>query len=102
LHPSAFILHPSDVVRNPIDAFLLASLRRKGLGFAPEASRAVLIRRVTYDLIGLPPAPEEVAAFLADRRPDAYERVVDRLLADPRYGECWARHWLDVAGYADS
>jgi mono/diheme cytochrome c family protein len=89
-------------VRNPIDRFVLADLERRGLTYAPEADRRTLLRRVTFDLIGLPPTPEEVDAFLSDRRPDAYERVVDRLLADPRYGERWARHWLDAAGYADS
>lgn len=87
---------------NPIDSFLLADLQKKGLSFSPEADRKTLIRRLTYDLIGLPPTPDEVRAFEADKRPDAYEQVVDRLLADTRYGERWARHWLDVAGYADS
>ena len=89
-------------VRNPIDAFVLARLEAKGLRHAPEADRRTLIRRVSYDLIGLPPTPEETDAFLADKRPDAYERVVDRLLASPRYGERWARSWLDVARYADT
>jgi uncharacterized protein DUF1553/uncharacterized protein DUF1549/cytochrome c len=89
-------------VRNPIDAFLLAKLEEKGLSFAPEADKATLLRRVTYDLTGLPPAPAEIDAFLKDDSPDAYEKVVDRLLASPRYGEQWGRHWLDVAGYADS
>ena len=69
---------------------------------APEADRVALIRRVTFDLTGLPPTPEEVAAFLADPRPDAYERLVDRLLESPHYGERWAQHWLDLAHYADS
>jgi mono/diheme cytochrome c family protein len=89
-------------VRNPVDRFVLAELERRGLSLSPEADRRVLIRRVTFDLIGLPPTPEEVDAFLADTRPEAYERLVDRLLADPRHGERWARHWLDTAGYADS
>jgi len=89
-------------VRNPIDRFLLADLERAGLSYAPEADRRTLLRRVTYDLIGLPPTPAELDAYLADTAPDAYERVVDRLLADTRYGERWARHWLDTAGYADS
>jgi hypothetical protein len=89
-------------VANPIDAFLLRDLRKRGLSFSPPADRRTLLRRITFDLIGLPPTPAEVDAFLADRRPDAYERVVDRLLADPRYGERWARYWLDTAGYADS
>ena len=89
-------------IRNPIDAFILAKLRTQGLDFAPDADKAVLIRRVTLDLTGLPPTPEEVDIFVNDTAPDAYEKVVDRLLASPTYGERWARHWLDVAGYADS
>jgi mono/diheme cytochrome c family protein len=87
---------------NPIDAFLLIRLREKGLTFTSEANRITLIRRVTYDLHGLPPTPEEVDAFVKDAAPDAYGKVIDRLLASPRYGERWGRHWLDVAGYADS
>ena len=89
-------------VSTPIDAFLLAKLRGQKLAFAPEADRATLIRRASFDLTGLPPAPEEVAEFLADKSPTAYERMLDRLLASPHYGERWGRHWLDVAGYADS
>ena len=89
-------------VVNPIDAFLLDRLQQDGLSFSPEADRRTLIRRLAFDLIGLPPSPEEIDAFVADRAPDAYERLVDRLLADPRYGERWGRHWMDVAGYADS
>jgi hypothetical protein len=89
-------------IRTPIDAFILARLEVKGLTLSPDVDRAVLLRRVYFDLIGLPPAPEEVQAFLADARPDAYERVVDRLLASPHYGERWGRHWLDAAGYSDS
>ncbi len=89
-------------VRTPIDAFILARLEAKGLTLSPDADRAVLLRRIYFDLIGLPPSPEEVKAFLADTRPDAFERVVDRLLASPHYGERWGRHWLDAAGYADS
>lgn len=92
----------SDRIRTPIDAFLLAKLQEKNLGFAPEADKRTLIRRVTLDLTGLPPTPEEVDAFLADSASDAYEKLVARLLASPAYGERWARHWLDVAGYADS
>jgi hypothetical protein len=88
--------------RNPIDAFLLARLQREGLRPSPEADKRTLIRRVTLDLTGLPPTPEEVAAFLADTRPDAYERVVDRLLASVHYGERMAVKWLDVARYADT
>ncbi len=87
---------------HPIDAFVNAALATKKLQAAPPASRRALLRRVTYDLTGLPPAPEEVDAFVQDSRPDAYERVIERLLASPRYGERWGRHWLDVARYADS
>jgi hypothetical protein len=89
-------------VRTPIDAFILAKLEAKGLALSPDADRTALVRRLSFDLIGLPPAPEEVDAFLADSRPDAYERLVDRLLASPHYGERWGRHWLDAAGYSDS
>lgn len=88
-------------VRNPIDAFVLQKLEAKGLTLAPEADRLTLIRRATFDLTGLPPEPADVAAFVADTSPRAYENVIDRLLASPRYGERWGRHWLDVAGYAD-
>jgi hypothetical protein len=89
-------------VRNPIDAFLLAQLEKRGLGFSADADRVKLIRRATFDLIGLPPTPEEVAEFVNDQSPRAYENLVDRLLNSPRYGERWGRHWLDLAGYADS
>ncbi|WP_435005542.1 PSD1 and planctomycete cytochrome C domain-containing protein [Tundrisphaera lichenicola] len=95
------VAHPGDV-RNPIDAFLLARLEQDGLTFAPEADKPSLIRRATFDLTGLPPSVEEVEAFLADTAPDAYDRLIDRLLASPHHGERWARHWLDVVGYADS
>ena len=91
-----------DRLRNPIDAFLLDGLEREGLTFNADANKRVLVRRLYFDLHGLPPTPQQVAAFLADNRPDAYERLVDRLLASPRFGERWGRHWLDVAGYADS
>jgi hypothetical protein len=95
------VLNPKSV-RTPIDAFLLARLEAQRLAFAPAADKRTLLRRVTCDLTGLPPTPEELAAFLADESPDAYEKLVDRLLAASLYGERWARHWLDVAGYADS
>ncbi|MGC1276181.1 MAG: PSD1 and planctomycete cytochrome C domain-containing protein [Planctomycetaceae bacterium] len=88
--------------RTPIDRFLLDRLESSGLAPSPPADRRTLIRRVTYDLTGLPPTPDEVRAFLADDRPDAYERLVDRLLASPHYGEQWGRHWLDVARYSDT
>jgi mono/diheme cytochrome c family protein len=89
-------------ISNPIDAFLLKSMREKGLDFAPEADRRTLIRRVTLDLTGLLPTPEEVEAFINDKSPTAYEQLVERLLGSKTYGERWARHWLDVVGYADS
>ncbi len=89
-------------VRNPIDAFVLAELEAKGLRPSPRADKITLLRRATFDLTGLPPTPEEVDAFLADRSPRAFEKVVDRLLASPHYGERWARHWLDLARYAES
>ncbi len=92
----------ADWPRNPIDAFILARLEEKKIKPAPEADKVTLLRRVSLDLIGLPPTPAEVAAFVADKSPDAYERVVTRLLASPHYGERWARPWLDVARYADS
>ncbi|WP_051670785.1 DUF1553 domain-containing protein [Bryobacter aggregatus] len=88
--------------KSPIDAFLLKSLEAKGLSPAPPADKRTLIRRATYDLIGLPPTPVEVQSFLADNSPQAYPNLIDRLLASPRYGERWGRHWLDVARYADS
>lgn len=89
-------------VKTPIDAFILAKLESENLGPAPQADERALLRRVTYDLTGLPPTPEEMDAFVAEESPDAYEKVVDRLLASPHYGERWGRHWLDVARYADT
>ncbi|MBI1357919.1 MAG: DUF1549 domain-containing protein [Acidobacteria bacterium] len=89
-------------VRTPIDRFVLAKLEEKGVKPSAEADRRTLIRRVSLDLLGLPPSAAEIEAFLADDRPDAYERLVDRLLDSPRYGERWGRHWLDIARYADS
>jgi hypothetical protein len=89
-------------VRNPIDAFILARLEKEQLTPSAAASRETLLRRVSLDLTGIVPSPQEIRDFLADSRPDAYERVVDRLLASPHYGERWGRHWLDVARYADS
>ena len=87
---------PSVAAKNPIDAFLLRRLREKGLGFAPEAGKPSLLRRLAYDLTGLPPTPEEVRLFLADDSPSAYEDRVEHYLASPRYGERWGRYWLDV------
>jgi len=91
-----------DRVRNPIDSLVLAALEAKGLTLSADASREVLLRRASFDLIGLPPSPDEVRQFLDDREEFAYERMIERLLASPHYGERWGRHWLDVAGYADS
>ena len=89
-------------VRNPIDAFIIARLEKEGLSPAPEADRRTLARRVSLDLTGLPPTPEEVRTFLEDQSPDAYEKMVDRFLASPHWGEHRARYWLDAARYADS
>ena len=102
LRPLARPAPPALPSRNPIDAFIQAKLRDQKLTPSPEADRRTLIRRLTYDLHGLPPAPEEIEAFARDQRPDAYERLVDLLLDSPRYGERWARHWLDVVHYGDS
>ena len=93
---------PADRIANAIDSFLARKLVGSGLSFSDEANRLTLIRRLNYDLLGLPPSPEQVTRFVSDRAPDAYSRLVDRLLASPRYGERWGRHWLDLAGYADS
>ncbi|HUS07616.1 MAG TPA: PSD1 and planctomycete cytochrome C domain-containing protein [Bryobacteraceae bacterium] len=89
-------------VRNPIDAFILARLEREAIAPSPQAAKHTLLRRASLDLTGLPPTPAEVDSFIADKRPDAYERQVDRLLASPHFAEKWARHWLDLARYADS
>lgn len=95
-------LKASGAARSPIDAFLLAKLEAKGVSLAPQADPRVLVRRMSLDLIGLPPTPAEVDAFLADNAPGAIERLADRLLASPRFGERWGRHWLDVVGYTDT
>lgn len=101
-------VHPSPVVKDAawpkseIDRFILAALEAKGLPPSPEADRATLCRRLHYDLIGLPPTPEEIDVFVKDESPDAYEKLVDRLLASPHFGERWGRHWLDVARFAES
>jgi hypothetical protein len=89
-------------VRNPIDAFVLARLEAAGISPSPEADRRTLIRRLSFDIIGLPPTPSEIDAFLADESPLAYERVVERMLASSAYGERWARHWMDVVHYAET
>ena len=99
------ILNDADAKRwtkTPVDAFILEGLRKAGLEPAPPADRATLIRRATFDLHGVPPTPEEIDAFVNDKSPKAWEKVVDRLLASPRYGEQWGRHWLDVVRFAES
>jgi hypothetical protein len=100
--PAVPAVKPGVTVRNPIDNFVFARLARDGLAPSPVANKTTLIRRVYLDLIGLPPTPEQVDAFLADNSPTAYEKVVDELLGSPRYGERWARRWLDLARYADT
>ncbi|MDE0123194.1 MAG: PSD1 and planctomycete cytochrome C domain-containing protein [Bryobacterales bacterium] len=99
--PAPAVRH-SDAVRNPIDGFVLARLERDGLVFAPEASRETLVRRVSLDLRGLPPTVGEVDQFLDDKRPGAYERLLDRMLKSPHFGEHWAAYWLDLARFADT
>ena len=96
------IRNPQSAIRNPIDAFIVAELQKKNLAPSPPADKAALLRRVTFDLTGLPPTPEELKAFLADKSDNAYEKVVDRLLASPRYGERWGQHWLDVVRFAET
>jgi hypothetical protein len=96
------VVRESARVRTPIDAFLLAKLEEKNISFNPDASKQVVLRRLAFDLTGLPPTPEMLAEFEADTTDGGYERVVDKLLNSDRFGEHWARHWLDVAGYADS
>lgn len=95
-------VRPKSWSRNPIDQFILVALEANRLKPNPPATKEQLIRRVTYGLVGLPPTPEEIDAFVSDRSPDAYEKVIERLLASPHYGEHWARHWLDLARYAES
>jgi hypothetical protein len=100
--PAVPVVKDPDWDKNPIDAFIAAKLQDKKINPNPPADKITLLRRATMDLIGLPPTPEEVQAFLADTSPDAYAKVVDRLLASPHYGERWGRHWLDLARYADT
>ena len=100
--PAVPVVRGKAAVRTPVDAFLLAKLEARGLSFAAPADERTLLRRVTFDLTGLPPTPEQVEAFLADAAPDAFEKVVDRLLASPQYGERQALGWLDLARYAES
>src|SRR5262249_3158987 len=92
----------TDWPRTPIDAFIVAKLEAQGLTPSAPADKRALMRRATFDLIGLPPTPEEVDAFVADTSADAFAKVVDRLLKSPHYGERWGRHWLDVVRYADT
>jgi hypothetical protein len=101
-HHAPPVVKQADWPKNPIDYFILAELESTNLKPSPETDKITLLRRVHLDVIGLPPTPDEVKAFLADQRPNAYEVVVERLLASPRYGERWGRHWLDAARYADS
>ena len=101
-HSTVPLVHDAAWARNPIDNFILAKLEQEKVQPSPEADRATLLRRVSLDVTGLPPTPQEIEAFLADQSPQAYEKVVDRLLASPHYGERWGRHWLDAARYADS
>ncbi len=100
--PALPAVQHADRIQTPVDVFVIAKLEEQGLELAEPADRATLLRRVTFDLTGLPPTPAEMDAFLADPRSDAYERVVDRLLASPRYGERWARHWMDVVHFAET
>jgi hypothetical protein len=95
-------LAATDRASDPIDAFIIDRLHRDGLSLAPPSDRLTLVRRATLDLTGLPPTPEEIDVFLADRSPLAYERLIDRLLASPHHGERWGRHWLDVARFSES
>ncbi|NQV22834.1 MAG: DUF1549 domain-containing protein, partial [Rhodopirellula sp.] len=96
------VVQNQDSVRTPIDAFVVSRLEENGFGLAGDADRTALIRRTYFDLIGMPPAPEDVRNFVEDTSPDAYGRLIDQLLASNQYGDRWGRHWLDVAGYADS
>jgi hypothetical protein len=100
--PNIDAIEPKPRIANSIDTFIAAELARHHLGQAPPADRRTLIRRVYFDLIGLPPTPGEIDSFVADEQPHAYERLVDRLLASPRYGERWARHWMDAAHFAET
>lgn len=101
-NPKLPVIQNRSDVRTPVDHFILAKLEKQGIQFSKDAAKRVLIRRLSFDLLGLPPSPESVEEFLADSRSDAYEKLVDRFLASPSYGERWGRHWLDIAGYADS
>ncbi|MFM2097327.1 MAG: hypothetical protein RIS70_4451, partial [Planctomycetota bacterium] len=100
--PPAIAKEDTSFARNPIDAFVLSKLREQKLRPSPQADRRTLIRRLYFDLLGLPPSPEAIERFVSDRDPEAYSRLVDALLEQPQYGERWARHWLDVVHYGDT
>src|SRR5262249_40939400 len=100
--PTAPMVKQESWIQTPVDRFILSKLEAAGLSPAPPADRRTLLRRVYFDLVGLPPTPEELDAFLADSSPDAYEKIVDRLLTSPHYGEPWAQHWLHCIRYAES
>ena len=100
--PAPKVTDKSGFVKSDIDRFLLANMKEKGLTPSPQVDKRALIRRAAYDLIGLPPTPEEVEDFVKDKSPNAFAKVIDRYMASPRYGERWGRHWLDVARYADN
>ncbi len=100
--PDAPSFSTNERIATPIDAFILAKLNEHGLSFSPEADKLTQLKRASFGLTGLPPKPEQIEAFLADETPEAYSKLIDTLLESPRYGERWARHWLDVAGYADT
>jgi hypothetical protein len=102
VRPPVPAVQHADRAHTPIDHFIIAALEKKSLSIGKEADRATLARRLSFDLTGLPPTPEEIAAFEADTSPDAYEKLVERYLASPHYGERWGKYWLDAAGYADS
>lgn len=102
VHASPIPSLPGAATANPIDAFISLHLRERGLVPAPKADPRTLLRRLSFDLIGLPPSPLELDEFLADASPNAWEHLVDRLLASPHYGERWARHWLDIARFAET
>src|SRR6185437_1920818 len=102
VEPAVPRVNDAQWARNDVDRFILARLEEKGLSPSSQADRRTLIRRATYDLLGLAPTSQEVDAFIADASPDAYENLIERLLASPRYGERWGRYWLDLARYSDT
>src|SRR5262249_2941405 len=102
VRPAIPTVRNETLVRTPIDRFIEKTLEGRKLGLGPEADRTTLVRRVSYDLTGLPPTLAEIKLFLNDKSLDAYERMVERYLASPRYGERWGKYWLDAAGYSES